>query len=160
MTSPDAPASGEETSGSTTETPGYTSPTEQLLQSLPFGIFRTLAERLGSTKGGGGGRFEFSVDEMRELHRQFSDEAEALKQMSIKSFNASTNLQPLAPDDASMKHFMAAQDHYGKLDGAIEQQLAFAEGFRDAVGAAIGLKSDDEESIGGGFRKIGRAVES
>lgn len=141
------------------ETPGYTSPTEQFLQSLPFGIFRTLAERMGNTKGGGsGGSFEFSVEEMRELHRQFSDEADALEEMAQKGSRSSQDLKPLANDDASMKHFMAAQDHYGKLRGAIEQQLEFAQGFRDAIGAAIGLKSEDEDSIAGGANKIASNV--
>ena len=138
------------------ESPGYKSPLEQALENLPFGIFRTLAESMGKTKGGGGsgGSFEFSIEEMRELHRQFSQEAEALRTMSEKSIRSSQTLQPLASDDASMKHFTAAQDHYGKLSKAILQQLTFAEGFRDAVGAAIGLKSGDEESIAGGANKI------
>lgn len=154
MTDDGTSTSSETGTEETTETPGYTSPTEQMLQNLPFGIFRTIAERMASSGGGGGGgAFEFSVAEMRELHRQFSDEADALTTMQEKAIDASHELNPLADDPASRSHHKAAEQHFGKLRESVGQQLIFAEGFRDAVGAAIGLKEGDDDEVGSGFNR-------
>lgn len=159
MTAPDAPASGDTAPDATTETPGYVSPTEQLLRALPFGAFRELAERMSNTGSGGkGGQFEFSVAEMGELHKQFAAEASALETMWEKSINASHDLQALANDPASRAHYKRAREHFGMLRGTVKQQLTFAEGFRDAVGAAIGLKNENESSIGQTMKNIGSKV--
>lgn len=153
MTDDGTSTSGETGTEETTETPGYTSPTEQMLQNLPFGIFRTIAERMASSGGGGGGEFKFSVAEMRELHRQFSDEADALETMREKASYASHELNPLAEDPASRSHYKAARQHFGKLHESVDQQLKFAQGFRDAVGAAIGLKEGDDDEAASGFNR-------
>lgn len=154
MTDDGTSTSDETGTEETTEAPGYTSPTEQMLQNLPFGIFRTIAERMSSSgSGGGGGSFEFSVAEMRELHRQFSDEADALKSMREKASYASHELNALADDPASRSHYTAAKQHFGKLQDSVDQQLIFAEGFRDAVGAAIGLKEGDDDEVASGFKR-------
>lgn len=157
MTAPDAPASGDTAPDATTETPGYTSPTEQLLQSLPFMGLGQFFERLTRSSGSKGGGFEFSLSEMRELHRQFEDEANELEKMSKKSTHASHGLVPLASDQASVDHYRAAVTHFAKLDQAIEQHLVFAKGFEKAVGKAIGVREESEQATANAAKKAGKA---
>lgn len=157
MTAPDAPASGDTAPDSTTETPGYTSPTEQLLQNLPFMGLGQFFERLSRSSGGKGGGFEFSLSEMRELHRQFEDEANELEKMSKKNAQASRSLRPLAGDQASMEHYRAAVTHFATLDRAIEQHLVYAQGFEKAVGKAIGVREESEQATANDAKKAGKA---
>lgn len=160
MTAPDTAPAGDTTPGSTPPAPKYKSPSDQLREALgrlgldPSWGFQQLFEAMGNAKGGSGGRFEFSLAEMREMHRQFVNEVDALTEMTKKSFRLSQGLNPLAGDEASTDHHVAAQEHHGKLRGAIEQHLKFAEGFRDAIGASINLKAETEDSIGGSMNSI------
>lgn len=164
MTAPDAPTSGDTTAESTPEAPGYTSPSEQLQETLaklglnPLWGFKQLFEKLGSTGKGGGGRFEFSPAEMRQLQGQFRDEAEALDKMRQQSNQSAMNLQPLAEDPASRMHYKAAREHFKTLQEAIEQQYKFANGFSTAIDAALEKKTGDEESIGGSMRNLGSGL--
>lgn len=149
MTEPQASGStGEETS----ETPGYTSPTEQFRETLakfgiPFmglpGFFENLTK--ASHGGSGGGGFEFSLEEMRELHRQFKEEADAFERMREKARITASDLRKLADDPASSMHHEAATKHLNfELRPAINQQAKFARGFEIAVGKALGIKEESE----------------
>lgn len=158
MTDTGTPASGE-TDTESPETPGYTSPTEQLLQSLPFGIFRNIADKLSRSGGRQGGQFEFSLQEMQELHRQFKSEADLYQEMLVKAENAGRQLDPLADDPASKSHHKVAKAHFeGALRPAIQQQLRFARGFEAAVGSAIGVRQSSEEAGASAAKKAGSGL--
>ena len=155
MTDTDPP--NQEGTDEAAETPTYKSPLELILEKMP--IFGSMFSDSGKSGGGGGsGRFEFSLEEMRELHRQFEYEVSALEDMAKTSQRSTHMLQPLAPDDASLKHYKRSQEHFFKLAKAVQQQLEFATGFRDAIAKAIGVRSDTEDSIGSQFRVQGEKV--
>src|SRR5690606_20690808 len=112
MTDTDPP--NQEGTDEAAETPTYKSPLELILEKMP--IFGSMFSDSGKSGGGGGsGRFEFSLEEMRELHRQFEYEVSALEDMAKTSQRSTHMLQPLAPDDASLKHYKRSQEHFFKL---------------------------------------------
>lgn len=134
-------------------TPSYTSPTEQLMENLakagiPWVGFNGFFEKLtGVTGGTSGGKFSFSLDEMRELHRQFRAEADAFEEMYEKAQDAADKVRPLAEDPASREHHTSAKRHFGATFlPAIRQQYKFARGFEMAVGTALGIREKSEQA--------------
>lgn len=168
MTAPDAPASGDTTAGSTPATPGYTSPSEQFQEAMaklglnPAWGFQRLFEALGAgakAAGGGGGQFTFSIDEMRELHRQFRDEADAFDRMREQAIEAGGAVQKLAADPASEMHYRETKKHLGQdLRKAISDQARFARGFEAAVGSALGIKEEGEAAAVDAAKKAGSGL--
>jgi hypothetical protein len=149
MTDTDPP--NQEGTDEAAETPTYKSPLEQILEKMPF--FGSIFGESGKSGGGGGnGRFEFSLEEMRELHRQFKDEVAELDNMLYDGSLASNMLTPLAPDEASQNHYKAAREHFAKMQEAMQQQRTFAVGFARAIENAINVKTQNEEDASSAFR--------
>lgn len=123
-----------------------------------MGVPAAVREAGFSRQGWRGGRFEFSLSEVRELHRQFAAETDAFEKMVEKQSRASLSLIPLADDPASRKHHKAALEHSAKVSKAINEQYKFAKGFRDAMGAAIGIKAEGEDATSNAMRGIGGNV--
>ena len=137
-----------------TEAPNYKSPTEQLLESVPFiGGFITLAGK-ATSGGGGSGEFVFDPEEMEALWKEFDDEVTELTNMLRESRRTSQQVKPLAEDPASTAHYRAVKAHDETLHTAIEQQLKFAEKFRDAIGEVIGRKTEEDISARDAMDKL------
>lgn len=139
--------------------PSYTSPAEQMQEALaklglPWLGFHNIFEKLSASKGGGSGHFEFSLEEMDQLHTQFEAEAKELDEMLAKADAKGQALKPLARDPASLAHHIKAQEHHAKLLKAIQQQHRYAKGFAEAVKAAYDEKSTSDQAAGDAARGI------
>lgn len=145
--------------------PSYTSPSDQFRETLakmgiPFvglpGFFENLSK---ASSGSSGGRFEFSLDEMRSLHAQFRAEADAFEQMYEKAQDAADKISPLAGDPASQGHHKTAQNHFNQqFLPAIRQQFKFALGFEEAVKAAIDERENAEQAGTADMNSTGSAL--
>ena len=154
MTDTDPP--NQEGTDEAAETPTYKSPIEQILEKIPF--FGSMFGENAKSGGGGSGGFELSLEEMEELHKQFTAEANKLDEMYGDSSAAAQDLAPLAPDDASRKHYEESTRHFIKLQKAIMQQQKFATEFAEAIGRAIQTYKENEESGVSTFRSQGNRV--
>ncbi len=144
---------------------GYESPNEKALDTVAgfvphVRLAQRLYDKLSAPKGTGSGKFEFSIEEMEQLKKEFEAERDAFESIKRKNDQAVAQLQPMATDPASQMHYTAAKEHYGKtFSQAIADQHAYADAYCYAIERAILVKEHGEEAAEQMMREKERGLE-
>lgn len=145
---------------------GFKSPDQIALEQManvgvPFApLANMLYSKLSAPNGASGGKFEFDINEMKQLHREFEAERDAFQRISRKNDQAAAQLTPMANDPASNMHYQAAKDHYEKTFAkAIEDQYAYADAYCFAIKKAILAKENGEQAAEQMMRERERGLE-
>ncbi|GAA5128198.1 hypothetical protein [Haloechinothrix salitolerans] len=143
----------------------YESPNEKALDTVadfvPHArLARTLYEKLSAPNSIGSGKFEFSLEEMERIKKEFEAERDAFERIKRKNDQASFGLRPMAGDPASEIHYKAAKQHYRKTFAqAIADQHAYADAYCYAIQRAIYAKKHGEEAAEQMMRERERGLE-
>ncbi len=131
---------------------GYESPNEKALDAAAgfvphVRLAQRLYESLSAPSGAGSGKFEFSIEEMKQLKKEFEAERDAFQRIARKNDQAAVQLQPMADDPASKMHYEAAKEHYEKTFAqALEDQYSYANAYCYAIEKAILAKEHGEQA--------------
>lgn len=151
--------------GNDDASPGYKRPTEMAFEQLagslgggPAIVAKRLYERLSASSGSG--KFEFSIEEMKQLQKEFETEREAFRNIRRKNDENTRQLTQLASDPASELHYEAAKEHYSTTFAkAIEDQYMFCHAYCEAIKLAIDTKEVGEDAAVDSMRKRERALD-
>ncbi|WP_157362394.1 hypothetical protein [Haloechinothrix halophila] len=143
----------------------YESPNEKALETVAgfvphVRLAQRLYDKLSAPSGVDSGKFEFSVEEMKQLKKEFEAERDAFERIARKNDQAAVQLQPMANDPASKMHYEAAKDHYEKTFAqAIEDQYSYANAYCYAIEKAILTKEHGEQAAEEMMRDRERGLE-
>ncbi len=143
----------------------YESPNEQALDTVAgfvphVRLARTLYDKLSAPKGAGSGRFEFSIEEMEQLHKEFKAERDAFDRIKERNDRfVQGRLAPMAEDPASKLHYEKAREHYGDVfHSAISAQRDYCDAYCYAIEKAILVKKFGEEEATRRMNAEGRGL--
>jgi len=146
---------------------GFKSPDQIALEQMsnvgvPFApLANMLYSKLSAPNGASGGKFEFDINEMKQLHREFRGERDAFEEILFRNDRfAVSRLKPMADDPASKMHYEKARDHYGEVFySAISEQLNYCDAYCYAIERAILAKEHGEEEAGRRMNEQGRGLQ-
>lgn len=146
---------------------GFKSPDQIALEQMtnvgvPFApLANMLYSKLSAPNSTSGGKFEFDVNEMKQLHREFQAERGAFEEIITRNDRfVQGQLRPMAEDPASKMHYEKARDHYGKVFySAISEQLNYCDAYCYAIERAILAKEHGEEEAVRRMNEQGRGLE-
>ncbi|MPY83254.1 MAG: hypothetical protein GEV00_08005 [Actinophytocola sp.] len=132
---------------------GFKSPDQIALEQMsnvgvPFApLANMLYSKLSAPNSASGGKFEFDINEMKQLHREFRAERDAFQKIVSRNEQFVMNrLRTMANDQASAMHYEKTRDHYGRVfQGAIYDQLNYCDAYCYAIERAILAKEHGEE---------------
>ncbi|MPY97488.1 MAG: hypothetical protein GEU97_05715 [Actinophytocola sp.] len=131
---------------------GYESPNEKALDTVAgfvphVRLAQRLYDKLSTPSGAGSGKFEFSVEEMQQLHKEFKAERDAFDRIKERNDQfVQGQLVPMAEDPASKLHYEKAREHYGDVfHSAISEQRDYCDAYCYAIEKAILVKKFGEE---------------
>ena len=132
---------------------GFKSPDQIALEQManvgvPFApLANMLYSKLSAPNSASGGKFEFDINEMKQLHREFRAERNAFDRIRERNEKfVQGRLQPMAEDQASNLHYEKTHEHYGQVfEGAILEQLNYCDAYCYAIERAILAKEHGEE---------------
>lgn len=146
---------------------GFKSPDQIALEQManvgvPFApLANMLYSKLSAPNGASGGKFEFDINEMKQLQKEFQAERGAFEEILTRNDRfVQGQLKPMADDPASKMHYERARDHYGKVFySAISEQLNYCDAYCYAIDRAILAKQYGEEEAERRMNEQGRGLE-
>lgn len=146
---------------------GFKSPDQIALEQManvgvPFApLANMLYSKLSAPNGASGGKFEFDINEMKQLQKEFLRERDEFDEIRKKNEAfVQQRLRPMAGDTASELHYEKTREHYRDVfEQAVSEQRDYCDAYCYAIEKAILVKEHGEEQAERILNEQGRGLQ-